>query len=62
MLMIQGCLRAWPAVRRLLGSTVRIRSTKSLAKLDTLGHGWGMGDKAVVNKLEGVQMSDPIIS
>ena len=40
MLTIQGCLRAWPAVSRSLGSTVRIRSTKSLARLDTLGHGW----------------------
>lgn len=38
-LMIQGCFRACPAVSRSLGSTVRMRSTKSLATLDTLGHG-----------------------
>lgn len=51
MLTIHGCFRAWPAVSRSLGSTVRIRSTKSLARLDTLGHGWGqMGDKDVINK------------
>lgn len=41
MLTIQGCLRAWPAVSRSLGSTIRTRSTKSLARLDTLGHGCG---------------------
>lgn len=39
MLTIQGCLSAWPAVRRSFGSTVRTRSMKSLARLETLGHG-----------------------
>ena len=43
MLTTQGCFSAWPAVRRSLGSTVSTRSMKSLARLDTLGQGWGVG-------------------
>lgn len=40
MLTTHGCLRAWPAVSLSLGSTVSTRSTKSFARLDTLGQGY----------------------